>query len=505
MSVRLRAFALACLLALGCCGCGRGASSQAVSLHIPAQTEPSPSREDRTFTVGWSTADGFNPYLSTSVLTAQNAGLLFVPFVEISPAMEPEYRAADSIECSGTTVVIHLKGGLSFADGTPITIQDAKASLDAARASGAYAARFANLRSVRVRNESLVLELDQPDSLFAYLCDIPILKADEVGLSQPTASGPYTYAPGGMLVKNPRYSLSAGGPEEIRLFAVEGYDQMIRAFTMGDLNLYAPPLQSSDASGISSQELHYKTNHLVFLGVNAQSASPLLREEAGRSLLNRLVDRRALAQQSYFDRAYPAAGALNPYYPCAASQQVTGPAADLTGLEETMAALGYTLDADTGFYQKPSAPQSLEILVYSGSTQKKSAASLICRQLENAGIRAEVKALDDFTTYRAAVESGEFDLYIGEVKLYNNMDLSPFFAGGALSAHLAQSEPLQAAYAAFKENKSAAGSFETVFAAHAPYIPLVWRVGTLAASQDLSGLGCSLSNVFYSLQDLSFN
>ncbi len=63
------------------------------------------------------------------------------------------------------------------------------------------------------------------------------------------------------------------------------------------------------------------------------------------------------------------------------------------------------------------------------------------------------------------------------------MDLSPFFSGGAASAHLAQSETLSAAYGAFRANKSAAGDFEAVFAAEMPYILLLWRQhGTVLTS-----------------------
>ena len=103
------------------------------------------------------------------------------------------------------------------------------------------------------------------------------------------------------------------------------------------------------------------------------------------------------------------------------------------------------------------------------------------------------------------MEAGEFDLYIGEVKLYNNMDLSPFWEGGALSSHLAQSEALAQSYQAFKSNKSAAGSFESVLAAEAPFSPLLWRQGVVVTTRGLRGLESSLSNVFYSLQDLSFS
>ena len=503
---RARRF-LAVLAALALTACSDSAASQPAALSPASSADSSPAAvRAQSLTVGYTPSDGFNPYLSHSTLVMQNAGLLFEKLVEIGPDMELEYRVAESIECSGTSVVIHLRGGLCFADGAPLTPQDAASSLAAAKNSACYGARFSNLTSIQVQNDALVLELAEPDSLFAYLCDIPVLKAEEIGLAQPTASGRYTYGSDGKLVRNSRDSLGSDGPAEIRLYPVEGYDEMMRALSMGELDLYTASDQALGNASMTGQETYYKTNNLIFLGFNAQREAPLLNTAQGRSLLGRLADRRDLADKSYYGRAYPATGAINCYYSCVSSQQALNAHADTAGLEETMTALGYVYDTNSGYYQHPAlADSSLELLVYTGNTYKKNTAVLLEKQLSEQGIRIRLKQTDDFNAYRAAVEAGEFDLYIGEVKLYNNMDLSPFGEGGALSSHLAQSEALAQSYQAFKSNKSAAGSFESVLAAEAPFSPLLWRQGVVVTTRGLRGLESSLSNVFYSLQDLSFS
>ena len=503
---RARRF-LAVLAALALTACSDSAASQPAALSPASSADSSPAAvRAQSLTVGYTPSDGFNPYLSNSTLVMQNAGLLFEKLVEIGPDMELEYRVAESIECSGTSVVIHLRGGLCFADGAPLTPQDAASSLAAAKNSACYGARFSNLTSIQVQNDALVLELAEPDSLFAYLCDIPVLKAEEIGLAQPTASGRYTYGSDGSLVRNSRDSLGSDGLAEIRLYPVEGYDEMMRALSMGELDLYTASDQAMGNASMTGQETYYKTNNLIFLGFNAQREAPLLNTAQGRSLLGRLADRRDLADKSYYGRAYPATGAINCYYSCVSSQQALNAHADTAGLEETMTALGYVYDTNSGYYQHPAlADSSLELLVYTGNTYKKNTAVLLEKQFSEQGIRIRLKQTDDFNAYRAAVEAGEFDLYIGEVKLYNNMDLSPFWEGGALSSHLAQSEALAQNYQAFKSNKSAAGSFESVLAAEAPFSPLLWRQGVVVTTRGLRGLENSLSNVFYSLQDLSFS
>lgn len=51
---------------------------------------------------------------------------------------------------------------------------------------------------------------------------------------------------------------------------------------------------------------------------------------------------------------------------------------------------------------------------------------------------------------------------------------------------------------------SAAGAYEAAFAAEMPFVPLLWRNGTVVHTRSIEGLTSSLSNVFYSLGQLRF-
>lgn len=132
----------------------------------------------------------YNPYLNANTLTEQVAGLLFEKLVRISPRMELEMRLADAVTVSGATVTIRLRSGCTFADGAPLTASDVAASLLAAKASAFYAGRLANMTDVQAPDAStVVLTLAAPDSLFAYLLDLPILKAAETASPSPPPAG----------------------------------------------------------------------------------------------------------------------------------------------------------------------------------------------------------------------------------------------------------------------------------------------------------------------------
>ena len=505
---RALALAAGALLLTGCAassapdGSDNAASGGMATIQVP----DGGSTSDGVLCIGYTEADGFNPYLVNSSLVAQNAGLVFEKLVEITPEMDLEYRLAQSIVSTGNQVVITPRGGCTFADGSPVTAEDLLASLQAAQASAMYGGRFANVTGMRLQNDTVVLDLAVPDSLFAYLCDIPVMKAGETGLSAPTASGRYTYGDGAdQLVANPRAPFGAGeGPAEIRLWPVSGYDELVSSFSQGSVNLYDAISDSDAAGSMTSQQSFYRTNELIYLGVNSTSQKPLLATATGRVALSRMTDRRKLAQESFYSRAYPATGIVNSFYPCVRDAQVISADADTGELDALMAALGYTMDTMTGYYADASGARlEVQLLVYTGSVYKRYAANLLREQWGEAGVYVQIVEQDNFDQYKEQVLSGQFELYIGEVKLYNNMDITPFLTGGALSVGLAQSEELLAARDAFRLDTAAAGTLEQAFADLMPLVPLVWQNGTVVCSRDVTGVNASVSGVFYSLANLA--
>lgn len=499
---RAAAALAACVLLLTGCG-GEPASGIAAAVPAPEPTPAPAVVEDGVLTLGHIASTGYNPYRYDSTLVAHTGGLLFEKLVEITPEMDVEYRLAEAIHIAGEVVTIHLRGGCVFADGTPITAEDVRASLLAAKASPLYGGQLGELLDVKVDGSSLTLTLSRPDCLFAYLCDLPVLKAAEVALDRPTASGRYTYGEGDTLVKNTRAPFPQEGPDLIRLADVSSYEEMVSGLAVGTLNLYAAVDGETSSAGYYGQESYYRTNNLVFLGVNAARENPLLNTPAARAMLSQLLDRRQLADESYYGRAYPATGAINSFYPCVNSQQVIHARQDAEGAAALFESMGYAIDPQSGYYADAEGRRlEASLLVYTGSTYKKYAASLIRQQLAAQGVQITLQEIDNFETYSQLIAAGEFDLYIGEVKLYNNMDMTPFFAG-TLCPGTAVSEALTAAYEAFRANKGAAGAFEAAFAAEMPYVPLLWRSGTVVAARSVSGVTSSLSNLFFSLSALA--
>ncbi len=100
-------------------------------------------------------------------------------------------------------------------------------------------------------------------------------------------------------------------------------------------------------------------------------------------------------------------------------------------MEPLLTAAGYTR-AD-GVWQKEGRPLALTFVAPNNNADRLAAAETLAANLTDAGLEVELRALawDD---YLQALTAGEFDLYLGEVRLTADFDLTAFLTpGGALN------------------------------------------------------------------------
>lgn len=493
---KLAALALACCLLFSACN-GKtneetsGGNTSDAQLH--------------SFSLAYIKGDGTNPYLSSHIITYQNASLLYARLVNITPSFDIQNELAASIAVEGNVVTV-LVGEGYFADGATITAIDVATSLEKARQSATYGGRFTNIASVTASGNMLTIMLNEPDALFAYLLDFPILKASQVDALTPTGSGRYTLGEDEsglpIFIKNNYYS-GILPIVSISLVELTGQDALISSLNIGDISLYASESDYS-VGGSASKTAYYKTNNLVFLGMN--STNPILQNPLVRQAIGLSVNRAVLCDKAYYSRAYPATSAINSTYPISASAEPTFTQdADIVTAKTLLEGAGYTVSELDGIATDGADNRlSLNLLVCTQSAGKRYTANLVKEQLAKAGIVVTIVEVESFDAYTAALAAGNFDLYIGEVKLYNNLDLSSFFSGST-SYGIQPSETLLASYAAFRQSGSAEAlaAFEEAFYAEAPFIPLLYRYGSVSYNRTLNGLQPTISDIFYQFENFT--
>ena len=213
-----------------------------------------------------------------------------------------------------------------------------------------------------------------------------------------------------------------------------------------------------------------------------------------RTALTRGIDRDAVAQTVYASHAVSTALPVHPASPLY-DQTLAGvlsyaPEALVSQLED-LGVLG----------------RELVLLVNRENTAKLSAAQLIAGQLESAGMEITVNALD-FEDYTAALAQGDFDLYLGEVVLTADFDLTALLSsGGALNYGRwqdAQGDSLLSAFvqASGEARTAAARALFEYLNQQAPIAPVCFKNGSVLTQWGrLSGLSPVRGNVFAGLEN----
>ena len=125
------------------------------------------------------------------------------------------------------------------------------------------------------------------------------------------------------------------------------------------------------------------------------------------------------------------------------------------------------------------------MVVNSENAVRLNAAKLIAQQLRDCGFTVNLSVLD-YDSYLIRLDSGIWDLYIGEVKLTADMDLSLFFsAEGQANYGVDASCASAQAWREWRAGTVNTSTFEQVFLQDQPFVPLCFRSGVLYCAKEL--------------------
>ena len=152
-------------------------------------------------------------------------------------------------------------------------------------------------------------------------------------------------------------------------------------------------------------------------------------------------------------------------------------------------------------------PRSLTLLVNEENAFKRAVAESLCAQLTTAALTVTVRELP-WEDYVAALQGGDFDLYLGEVRLTADWDVSALLdAGGALNYGGFASEQLSARNdALLLGGNASAARYAEGFVEETPFAPLLFKSKTVLTPSGLvDGMTPTASDPFYGFADWSFH
>lgn len=422
---RLVYFILCAAMLLSClCGCGDTAEYTPTGDGLGSVDTPSGSEEeqDQSLTLTYYPDKTLNPLLCTDYTNRTIISLLYQGLFtvdreyQVQPMLCKSYRISQDMK----QYTFYVESAV-FTDGSVLSAQDVVASLNKARETTAYSGRFQHIGTISLSEDGGVLiQLDVPMENLPLLLDIPIIREADLESDRPAGTGAYLLDETGSTARLRRRSdWWCQAPDmvvtasSITLLTAESNTQIRDNFQFGGLDLAcADPGSDRFADYRSDFEL-WSCESGMFLFLACSADSTVFSNDSVRSALTFAIDRDTLAEKYY--RGY--------------AQGVTLPASPNFPYYNQNLAAKYGFDSvrfATAVSEANLTGAEVTLLVNSGDSLRVRVARAIGDMLTDCGLTVIMSELSG-NKYTYAVQTRQFDLYLGQTVLSPNMDLSPFF------------------------------------------------------------------------------
>ena len=423
------------------CGCFSGCASKEEEPYVPTGDaillegqDPEDfivEEESPPVTLAYNPEMSMNPLIGYSQNNRVLFSLMYQGLFTVNSYMEavPILCSAYQVAPSNMIYTCYIEDSARFSDGSKVTAEDVIASYQYAMANDYYKARFKYyLAEVKLSSDGtgVTFMLTTPYENFPLLLDVPIVKASDVESDHPLGSGPYTFRGSGLNAELNRVAnwwANAEVPvraDVIHLVTAENDTQVRDEFEFGDVSLVvANPLADSYADFRCDYEL-WNVDSGVFLYVGCNVLySDYFDDGYLRTKLTYAIDRQTIIQRYYNNRAQLATLCTSPSSPH--YNQVLAKNYEFDPLKFIDAMGNWNIPKD------PTNPnRKMQLLVNSDDSARVRAARYIAECLTEYGLPTETLEYGT-NTYRAVLQAGNFDIYLGQTRLPPNMDLSEFF------------------------------------------------------------------------------
>lgn len=499
----MRLTALIAALALLLPACGRRQPEPATVPEETLETVTSAPRAEGSITLPYTSLASLNPFVTTSLLNTALIPLTAQSLYYLDAGFTPVPQLAASETVTPGSVRVTLAEGVTFSDGSPLTASDVTYSFEKAKSSPLYRAALANAASCEADgNYTVVFTWKTDDVNGLNLLTFPVVRRGTADGEDafPVGSGAYVFRKDELrlsLQLNDRYGGTVPRITAIRLYDITDASSLMHLLDTGGIDCFYTDLSEGTAKRSFSGTTEIYLNNLVFLGVNHSSYR--LSGADVRRALSLAVSRSGVCENAFLSHARAAFYPVNTSWDMLRGLQLSDEAAgdaDLNAADALLSGVGAGMDGEA---------LSLRLICADEGTFLPAAARQIADQLAGINVRVSVNLLPR-ADFEEALEKGEYDLYLSEIKLTKNMDLSPFFTAGGAAAWGMDLNALNVdeAYAQYRAGLLELRDFLDAFSASMPFIPLLFRNGQLCFSRSVKGgVEASEDNLFINEADWS--
>lgn len=410
---------------------------------------PAASSAGPVFTVGLTNdVDSMNPFVGIVATSFEVWGMIYDTLTgygqkDYSPV--PGLATSWSTSPDGLTWTFHLRSGVKWSDGVPLTAHDAAYTFNRIMKNSFeqtnYGNYVANMTSVTAPDDTtLIIKTSKPSPIMLHLA-VPILpehiwsKIDEKAVQtfpnnkDVVGSGPFTFIQWqvGQFIRlkaNPDYWGGAPKVGEVDFRIFKNDDAMVQALRKGEIdfidnlsaNLYdslkgAQGITLVDAKYAGFEEVGMNNGAATDTGTPIGNGNPALKNVLVRKAINYAIDRQTLVDKVI--RGYGSVGTsvIPPIY----ADQHYQPTTDLMGYDPTKAK---ALLDQAGYKMGPSGvrvgpdgkPLTLRFFARQESQDSQQVAQFVKGWLKDVGINVVITVMAE-NRLTDVIGNGEYDLF----------------------------------------------------------------------------------------------
>ncbi len=451
-------------------------ADQTTENSVTNEDEPSFSKGDGKISLPFNESDGLNPYFAKSDENLYLTELLFDSLFSVDSSYTVSNEIAESITVSGNTATVKIKKNISCHNSSSLVAEDVVYSFNLAKASYGWGDDLMGVASAEAVNSNTVsFTMSFSDTLVSAKLIFPVVKKGtaDIQTNVPTGSGEYYYNENRLISR-------ADSTKQIYLCDSSTRDSVEDAFKIGTADVFYSNMSDCNYIGTAGKTNPVLLNNMVYLGLNSNRGA--LTKHI-RSAIAAKIDCEDIVLSAYQGHGKAVKLPVNPN--CTIEYTPIETVGDQVLAENIIDRCGYTKyngNAKTnGAYSL-----SFTLIVNKDNKYRVAAAYSIADSLNECGFNIKVQALD-LADYKERISSGNYDMYLGEVKLDLSMDLSPFFsAEGSLSAGISTSSEAYVKYYEYRAGKITAQEYYEIFAEEYPFVPILFKSGYVVTSQDVT-------------------
>ena len=491
--------ALLPVLLLSSCGKKQDAGSNAASAGSNAAGK-SAQALPAAFSLPYYTGQTLDPLTCPDGDHQTVASLLYEGMYTLDHSLNPQpcLFTAGSSGGGATIWTFQVRSGVLFSDGTPLRAEDCAAAIRRAKTVPRYQARFAGIRSVSAGSGTVTVELNAANAGFPALLDVAVVKSGTESRTVPVGTGPYVFTAGGesaALTANTNWWQGGARPvSRIPLVSCGDADALHYRFSSRSVQMVTADLTGNnpvDTGGVKTYDVN--TAVMQYLGFNTRKK--LFESPELRRALSLGIDRENVVSACLSGHGQAAQFPVSPA--CALYPRTMEDSYSYHSYLDAMKDLGFTSGTLRG----------VKLIVNRENSFRVSVSNAVANALSgDTDLRISVSVLP-WEEYAAALKSGDYDLYLGEVRLTADWDLHPLVGtGGALNYSGfsdTETDTYLGQYAAADDRASALRSLCSCVARQAPILPICFkRVSVLTQRGVVDQLTPAVNNPFFGLSSV---